>query len=223
MTESPADRAVLDAQRQHWSRAFDERPDRFGADASRPVRDAVALFNVEGVRDVLELGAGQGRDTLALAREGFRVVALDYADSAVAALREAVAGLGDAVTVSQHDVRRPLPFEEGSFDACYSHMLFCMALTTAELEALAAEVRRVLRPGGLVVYTARTTEDAHYGAGIARGDDMYEMGGFIVHYFGAALVERLAAGYEVLGVGRFEEGELPRRLVRVTMRRPAAP
>jgi hypothetical protein len=93
-----------------------------------------------------------------------------------------------------------------------------MALTTPELQRLAAEIRRTLRPGGLHVYTVRTTEDAHYGTGLDRGDDMYEVGGFIVHFFSRALVDRLAAGYDLLEVSEFEEGDLPRRLYRVTLR-----
>jgi len=99
-------------------------------------------------------------------------------------------------------------------------MLFCMALTTGEIECLAAELRRVLRPGGLVVYTARTTADAHYGTGTPRGDDMYEHGGFIVHFFDRALIDRLAVGFELIDVTDFTEGELPRWLARVTMRVP---
>ena len=98
-------------------------------------------------------------------------------------------------------------------------MLFNMALTTPELEALASEVRRVLRPGGLHVYTVRHTADGHYGAGIYHGDGMYEHGGFIVHYFDRALVERLAAGFSLLHLVEFEEGDLPRRLWRVTLRK----
>jgi SAM-dependent methyltransferase len=221
-SSAPADREVLDRQREHWTGAFEGRPDRFGAAPSEPALEVTSLFLAEGKRELLELGAGQGRDTLAFAAGGLRVHALDYADSAVEALRAKVqeAGFAGSVSVSQHDVRRPLPFAEGSFDACYSHMLFCMALTTKDLEALAAEVQRVLRPGGLHVYTARTTDDAHYGAGIARGDDMYEMGGFIVHFFSREFVARLAQGYDLLDVSEFEEGELPRRLVHVTMRKP---
>ncbi len=56
-----------------------------------------------------------------------------------------------------------LPFDEETFDACCSHMLFCMALTTSELEFLSSEVRRVLKPGGLCVYTVRTTKDPNRG------------------------------------------------------------
>jgi hypothetical protein len=80
-------------------------------------------------------------------------------------------------------------------------------------------VRRVLRPGGVFVYTVRHTGDAHYGTGIARGDDIYEHGGFAVHFFSRALVDRLASGWTLTEVHAFEEGELPRRLWRVTQTR----
>ncbi len=38
-------------------------------------------------------------------------------------------GLADRLTAAQHDVRERFPFAGDSFDACYSHMLFCMAFT----------------------------------------------------------------------------------------------
>jgi len=82
-------------------------------------------------------------------------------------------------------------------------------------------VRRVLRPGGLQIYTARSTSDPDFGAGTSHGDDMYEANGFVVHFFSRALVERLARGFDLLDVTEFEEGELPRRLYRVAQRKPS--
>ncbi len=213
---------VLDRQHEHWVRTFTAHAEMFGHEASEPARTALERFRVSGSASLLELGAGQGRDTLFFAGQGLQVTALDYAESAlgqIAATAEA-AGLGGLVHPVAGDARRPLPFADASFDAVYAHMLFCMALTTPELERLAGEVRRVLRPGGLLVYTVRTKADPHYGAGIGRGDDMFEMGGFIVHFFDRALVERLAAGFELLELSEFEEGPLPRRLYRVTQRKP---
>jgi SAM-dependent methyltransferase len=235
-------------QRRQWTEAFAARPDRYGAEPSEPARAAARLFAGAGLRDVLELGAGQGRDALFLAREGFRVHALDYAPSGVATIREKAAqaagratpgtgqaspgtgqaspGTGQAaggqvpmrLAASVHDCREPLPFAARSFDACYSHMLYCMALTTSELERLSGEVLRVLRPGGLQVYTVRTLDDPDFGTGRPLGDDIYEIGGFAVHFFSRELVARLAHGFELLEVAQFEEGALPRRLFRVTQR-----
>ena len=218
---SLVDHAVLDDQERHWRRTFSRLADFFGPDASQPAADALSRFRDAGVRKVLELGAGQGRDTLLFAAAGVHVTAVDYAPEALeqVSANAKAAGLEGAVQAVRADVREDLPFVDASFDACYSHMLFCMALTTRELEQLSVEVRRVLGPGGLLIYTVRNTADPHYGAGIDRGDNMFESGGFVVHFFDRVLVDRLAEGYELVDVSEFEEGRLPRRLYAVTLRR----
>ena len=212
---------VLDAQRQHWQKAFVQKPEMFGSEPSQPAQAAAELFEKEGKTKILELGGGQGRDTLFFARAGFHVDVVDYSDSAVDAIAGKARQLGmtGLITAVRHDVRDPLPFDDESFDGCYSHMLYCMALTTAELELLSAEVKRVLRPNGLHVYTVRHTRDPDYGAGIHRGEDLYEVGGFIVHFFNREKVEHLAKGYAILSVNECEEGKLPRKLFRVTLRK----
>ena len=219
------DRSPIDRQRHHWQRTFAANPDMYGTQASEPGMYAVDLFTREHKHDLLELGAGQGRDTFAFLAAGLHVTALDYESESLRALHEKAAALGaaDRLDLMSHDVREPLPSLDACFDAVYSHMLFNMALTSNELDALAAEVRRVLRPGGLHVYTVRHTGDAHFGAGIAHGDGMYENGGFIVHFFDQTLAERLADGFKLLELHEFEEGELPRRLWRITLRKVTAP
>lgn len=146
---------------------------------------------------MLELGAGQGRDTLFFSEQGFDVHVLDYAKSASEAIEQKARqeALSAKVTVAQHDVREPLPYPGRSFDA--------------------REILGVLWPGGLCVYTARTTDDPDFGQGIHHGEGLYESGGFIVHFFSAETVELLADGYETVEVDQFEEGGLPRRLYRV--------
>jgi hypothetical protein len=120
--------------------------------------------------------------------------------------------------MGRHDMREPIPLSDASIDACDSHMLFCMALTTVELERLGGELGRVLRRGGLIVDTAGTTADAHYGAGTSRGDDMYEHAGSIVHFLDWSLIDHLSASFELLDVTDFTKAELPRRLSQVIMR-----
>lgn len=216
---------ILDAQQEHWQKTLSQRPEMFGSEPSDPARIAAEWLKRESKTKLLELGSGQGRDTLFFARNGFQVHALDYTATAVEAINDKDRKLGqsESVTAIQHDIRQPLPFTDNSFDACYSHMLYCMALTTSELEFLSREVWRVLRPGGLHIYTVRHTGDPDYGKGVPRGEDMYEAGGFIVHYFSREKVMRLASGYELLAIDEFEEGKLPRKLFRVTLRRPEVP
>jgi SAM-dependent methyltransferase len=194
----------------------------FGAEPSYPAKVAANLFKTENKLRILELGSGQGRDSLFYAHGGLNVTVLDYSDAGLREIRKRAEaeGIADTIRPLVHDVRTPLPFESASFDAVYSHMLYCMALTSTELVALSAEIWRVLVPGGLNVFTVRTKQDAHYGTGIHRGEDMYEVGGFIVQFFDRAKVEAVSQGFDIVSVQEFEEGGLPRKLFLVTLRKP---
>ena len=146
---------------------------------------------------------------------------MDYAVTGLKAIAEKAAaeGLSPVISTVPHDLRLPLPLADKTFDACYSHMLFCMAFSTEELTALSKEIRRVLKPGGFHIYTVRHTGDAHYGQGIHHGEDLYETNGFIVHFFNREKVAALARGFEIAEIDAFEEGPLPRKLFRVTLKK----
>ncbi|MEU2609900.1 class I SAM-dependent methyltransferase [Streptomyces albus] len=213
---------LAEAQRRHWQDTYTAHPAMYGEQPSAPAVHAASVFREAGVRTVLELGTGHGRDALYFAREDFNVQATDFSATGLEQLREAarMQGVDARITTAVHDVRDPLPWPDASVDAVFAHMLLCMALSTEEIRAAVGEIRRVLRPGGTLVYTVRHTGDAHYGTGTAHGDDIYEHGGYAVHFFDRALVDALAEGWTVSDVHAFEEGELPRRLWRITQTVP---
>ena len=208
-------------QKSQWDKVFLEEMAFFGQEPSDFAQKSLELFRREAVRSVLELGCGQGRDTILFAHNGLQVTALDYSETAVVATLEkaATAGVSSMVVSQAHDVRQVFPFPDASFDACFSHMLLCMELSTADIAFVLGEIHRVLRPGGLVVYSVRSDRDKHYRAGTHLGEDIYQVGDFVVHFFTTDKIRRLAKGYSLLGVDRLEEGSLPRDLYCVTMRK----
>jgi len=94
-----------------------------------------------------------------------------------------------------------------------------MALTTKELQFLSDEILRVLKNGGVNIYTTRHTGDGDYKNGIHRGEDLYENDGFIVHFFSKEKVQQLSNGFDIVNIENFEEGEFPRKLFRVTLKK----
>jgi SAM-dependent methyltransferase len=212
---------ALDRQQNQWDRAYSAVMDFFGDEPSLAARRAAERFLEGGCSLLMELGAGQGRDTLYFAGLGLRVYALEYSESGLWGIidKGVKTELGEMISPVLHDLREPLPFGDASIDACFSHMLCCMAFSRADLEFLNGEIRRVLKPGGLSIYTVRHKGDAHYGQGLHLGEDLYELNGFVVHYFDKAMVEHLAGGFDILDIEEFEEGTLPKKLFQVTLRK----
>ena len=104
-------------------------------------------------------------------------------------------------------------------DACFSHMLYCMALSNLDLENLNKEIHRILKTGGINIYTVRHTDDGDYKNGIHIGEDLYENDGFIVHFFSKDKINHLSKNFEILNIEKFEEGSFPRRLFKVTAKK----
>ena len=212
---------ILNQQEAHWEKKFTNKSDMFGTEPSAPAQNAVEVFKRDGAGRILELGGGQGRDTLFFAENGLTVDVLDYSPEGVKAISQKANahGYSQSIIAQCHDVRELLPFEDNFFDGCFSHMLFCMAFTTTELKSLSEELWRVLKPGGICIYTVRHIEDADYQEGIHRGEDLWESSGFIVHFFSREKVKQLAKGFGILEIEKFEEGNLPRKLFRVVLQK----
>lgn len=115
------------------------------------------LGRAEG-RSVLDLGAGNGIASFALARSGWQVTALEpdpsaeVGASAIRALAEE-ARLDIAVLQSWGET---LPFPDASFDAVHARQVLHHA---ADLDQMLREAARVLKPGGLLLATREHVAD----------------------------------------------------------------
>jgi SAM-dependent methyltransferase len=215
-------------QRSRWDSTYSSNQDFFGKGESQLGYSALPVLRSHGARKVLELGCGQGRDTLFLASNGMEVTALDYSETGLCQIRDkaALENVEGSVVLRVGDARDGLPFDDGSFDACFSHMFFTMQLTEKELAFIFSEVLRVLRSGGLNIYSVRNVHDPHFGKGKHIAEDMWQNPlGFVVHFFSEDKVRRLAAGYDVLWIKEFDDPSPPftKKLFEVALQKPMEP
>ncbi|HUT26790.1 MAG TPA: class I SAM-dependent methyltransferase [Methanomassiliicoccales archaeon] len=211
-------------QRNQWNLTYTGKNDFFGPEPSDLGRRAVNIFKKSGSRKILELGCGQGRDTCLFAREGFKVIALDYSESGICQIRERAEKmcLDPNLECVVQDVRAGIPLPDASVDAVYSHMLFTMELWEKEISFILKECRRVLKPGGLNLYSVRNDHDPHFGKGPNKGEDMWQNPiGFVVHYFSEEKIRRLAVGYEIVHIQEFDDPSPPftKKLYEVLLRK----
>ena len=186
----------------------------FGLEPSISAKKALNFFKEKKINIAIELGAGLGRDSIFFAKNNITIQALDYSSSGIEIINHKIKkdNLSNYISTKLFDVREKLPFEDNSIDACYSHMLYCMALTTDDLVKLNNEIKRILKPGGINIYTVRHTNDGDFQNGNHIGEDLYENDGFIVHYFSEEKVNSLLNGFKNISLEKFEEGTFPRKL-----------
>ena len=215
------DKKVLDQQSQYWEKNFLSKPEMFGLNPSEAAINTLKTFREKNIKKIVELGVGLGRDTLFFAKNSINVEALDYSPAAIKIINKKILEnkLSNLVSAKIFDVRKKLPFEDNSVEACFSHMLYCMALSTAELKYLNSEICRILKPGGFNIYTVRHTGDGDYKNGKHIGEDLYENDGFIVHFFSEEKVKKINDGFSVMNIEKFEEGAFPRKLFRVILKK----
>jgi len=120
----------------------------FGLEPSIPAVKATKFFKENNIKNIVELGAGLGRDTIYFAQNSIKVQALDYSKTAIESITDKAEKLNLAEFIKSKffDVRKKLPFEDNSIEGCFSHMLYCMALSNSDLENLNNEICRILKP-----------------------------------------------------------------------------
>ena len=203
-----------------WNKVYKSENTFFGEE---PSNFALLCFNhmkANNVKKVLELGAGHGRDTIFFASNGIEEIqALDYSTVAIEILDKVAKKKGLPIKSQTFDVKNPLPFGDGYFDAVYSHMLFNMRFSEEELHFAFSELKRVLNPKGLNFFSVRNHNDKSYGKGKEVEKEIYDIDGFQIRFFTEKQIQDLVSeqGFEILWIK--EEYEEPVTLYLVSSRK----
>ncbi|MEO5821168.1 MAG: class I SAM-dependent methyltransferase [Vicinamibacteraceae bacterium] len=128
--------------------------------ALRPHLDAFVAALTPGSR-VVDLGAGPGFDTALLVGRGLRAIGIDFS---LGMLR---AGVGESPGARLQGDARRLPVATGSMEGVWANASLLHLGREDALRAL-ADVRRILRPGGILFVSVKAgdgaaTETARYG------------------------------------------------------------
>ncbi|MFI6048776.1 class I SAM-dependent methyltransferase [Streptomyces violascens] len=122
--------------------------------------DAVirAELDLDGAR-ALDCSCGIGTQAIGLGLRGHRVTGTDISTGAVTRAAREAALRGVALPTAVADMRQ-LPFGEGEFDVVVSaDNALPHLLTAQDVRAALTEMRRVLRPGGLLILSTRPYDE----------------------------------------------------------------
>ena len=116
----------------------------------------VQAASVEPGLDVLDVACGTGNATIPAAKAGARVTGLDFAPRLLEIARERAADAMVEIDFLEGDAQE-LPFEDAGFErvvSTFGHMF------APDHQRTASEMKRVLRPGGVIAFACWSPEGA---------------------------------------------------------------
>lgn len=124
---------------------------------------------LEPGKKLIDIGCGNGRDSLFFYQNGLNVLGIDASDVAISQLqREAKAGklsflCGDFTC---------LPNETEVYDYCYSRFTL-HAISQEQSDRLLTHAVQILKSGGMIWIEARSVNDDLYGRGVPLGENEF--------------------------------------------------
>lgn len=116
----------------------------------------LVLEHVPNQGSLLDLGCGAGRTSIPLAEMGLKVTGVDVSEAMIAVADEQARSAEVAVDFRQMDARC-LDFADASFDAAlFSYNGFELVPGRKGKEQALAEIQRVLRPGGCLIFSTHS-------------------------------------------------------------------
>lgn len=161
-----------------FEEAYKSNPTVFGTVPSPGLDDLIRGLVASRALSALDLGCGQGRDTLYLLSSGFTVTAVDQAASGIAALRAQVppeqAQRLDPIVANVFDFSR----WQGDYDLIVGTTILDH-LPSDDGRRLLRHAASCLRPQGVVYMCVHTVDDP----GFTKTGHISEFAGAIAHYF----------------------------------------
>ena len=146
---------------------------------------------------VLEVGAGTGRYSIALAKEGLDVTAVELVESNLAILRENSKGIGN-ISSTQGDATDLSRFEENSFDITLLLGPMYHLYEPDEVNKAIDEAVRVTKPGGVIFFAFISVYAIMYAKYLSGDWAAGQEENFTENYHVKHFKEQLFTGYDVI-------------------------
>lgn len=124
-------------------------------DVMKPHEDIdkiIKIFKEKGVKRILDLGCGIGRNLLCLAQQGFEVYGIDMSEEGIKFTKESLKKRGLKANLRIGNIFEKLPYPDNFFDAVVSVQVLQHGSLNQIRKAI-AEIERVLKPKDLLFVT----------------------------------------------------------------------
>ncbi|MFI5781154.1 class I SAM-dependent methyltransferase [Nocardia sp. NPDC051570] len=161
---------------------------------------ASSLGSIEG-KAILDVGCGQGIDSIWFANNGAKVYAFDLSSIAIGKAKRNAESAGADVTFCCFDIRNgQLPtFEMAEFDGVFCN-LSLHYFTDRITRMLFSEIYSATKWNGVFAFTVKSDNDPYYALGDKIEERMYRRKGHVRHFFTVDYTHEMLCDWNILNI-----------------------
>lgn len=179
---------------KYWNSLY-EKGNYFGTGPTKLAIFAESIIKTKNIQKILDMGCGQGRDTLYFSKLGYHVSAIDISEKAIEHINKTKEQLNlNHITATTHDIEKPLPFQENSFDFVYSNLAL-QFFDANKLEKIFSNVMKIMKKDSLFLFSTKKEGDKYYQFGNKINDYAFEHKGITRYFYPEEVLKNLLSSY----------------------------
>ena len=174
----------------YWNSLY-SKENYFGTGPTLLAFSAKEIIEKNEISDILELGCGQGRDSIFFANLGCNVIATDISENAIKFVEQIKHEKNlQNLKLFIHDTLLPLNFTNMSFDLVYSNL----ALQFFNLEQLTnifSNIKKVMKKNSFLLFSTKKSGDKYFNFGQQLSQNSFEYRGITRYFYEKNIIEKI--------------------------------
>ena len=174
----------------YWNNLYTKN-DYFGTGQTILANFARDVIEKNSIKNILELGCGQGRDSVFFAKLGFNIIAVDISENAIKFVKKIKNEQNfKNLQLFIHDMQEPFNFQNMNFDLVYSN-LSLQFFNITQLEKIFSNIYDILTENSFFLFSTKKSGDKYFNLGNKISDNAFEHNGIIRFFFSKSELESL--------------------------------
>ena len=174
----------------YWSDMY-SRPNVFGTGPTKLAKMANDLIYDKSIQNILEIGCGQGRDSIFFSEKGYSIETFDISENAITFVNKTKKSFNlKNLNAIVHDVTEPFSYSNNFFDFVYSNLAL-QFFDIDSLEKIFDNIYRVMKDEATILFSTKKKGDKYYDFGTKISEDAYEHKGIIRYFYDKSVLEHM--------------------------------
>ena len=188
----------------YWNKLY-SKENYFGTGQTILANSAKELIDKYSIQKILELGCGQGRDSVFFAKYGYDVTATDISENAINFV-EKIKDKHDLKNLNLfvHDTKNSFDFLNEKFDLVYSNLAL-QFFDLSQLNNIFSRIHNIMNQNSFFLFSTKKPGDKYFNFGNKISDYAFEYKGITRFFFESNQIQDILKDY--FDIIFFEEDE----------------